>query len=117
VFAKLTLIPATVIIPCVVAICILGAFLETNSLFSVWLMLGFGMLGWVMHRFDYSRITFLIGFVVGPLFELALRQSLIITHSDPRRLLQHPVAVLLLLCAVVLAVYFTKSPRSEGPAG
>ena len=52
------------------AICILGAFLETKSLFSVWLMLGFGILGWVMHRFDYSRITFLIGFVVGPLFEL-----------------------------------------------
>ena len=36
-----------------------------------------------MHRFDYSRITFLIGFVVGPLFELSLRQSLIITRSDP----------------------------------
>lgn len=116
VFAKLTRIPATVIIPCVIAICILGAFLETKSLFSVWLMLGFGVLGWVMHRFDYSRITFLIGFVVGPLFELSLRQSLIITHSDPLRLLQHPVALALMVFAVVVAVYFTMSPRNE-PAG
>ncbi len=117
VFAQLTRIPATVIIPCVIAICIVGAFAETKSLFSVWLMLGFGVLGWVMHRYDYSRITFLIGFVVGPLFELALRQSLIITHSDPARLLQHPVALLVLLCAVAVAVYFTKSPHGEGPAG
>ena len=117
VFAKLTRIPATVIIPCVMAICILGAFLETKSLFSVWLMLGFGILGWVMHRFDYSRITFLIGFVVGPLFELALRQSLIITHSDPLRLLQHPSALLLLVFALVVAVFFTVSPRTDGPAG
>jgi putative tricarboxylic transport membrane protein len=117
VFAKLTRIPATVIIPSVVAICILGAYLETKSLFSVWLMLGFGVLGWVMHRYDYSRVTFLIGFVVGPLFELSLRQSLIITHSDPARLLQHPVALLVLLFAVVVAVYFARSHRSEGPAG
>jgi putative tricarboxylic transport membrane protein len=114
-FAQLTRIPATVIIPCVIATCILGAFGETKSFFSVWLMVGFGVLGWVMHRFDYSRITFLIGFVVGPLFELSLRQSLIITHSDPLRLLQHPVALLVLLGAVVVAVYFTKSPRSEEP--
>jgi putative tricarboxylic transport membrane protein len=116
-FAKLTLIPTTVIVPCVIAICVLGAFAETNSLFSVWLMLGFGVLGWVMHRYDYSRITFLIGFVVGPLFELSLRQSLIITHSNPARLLQHPAALALLLCAVVLAVYFTRSPRGEEADG
>lgn len=117
VFAKLTRIPATVIIPTVIAICILGAFLETKSIFSVWLMVGFGILGWVMHRFDYSRITFLIGFVVGPLFELALRQSLIITHSDPLRLLQHPFALALIACALVVAVFFTVSPGPEGPAG
>jgi putative tricarboxylic transport membrane protein len=116
-FAKLTRIPATVIIPCVIAICTLGAFLETKSLFSVWLMVGFGILGWVMHRFDYSRITFLIGFVVGPLFELSLRQSLIITHSDPLRLLQHPVALLLVACAIAVALYFTLAPRTEGPLG
>jgi putative tricarboxylic transport membrane protein len=35
----------------------------------VWLMLGFGVLGYIMHCFDYSRITFLIGFVVGSLTE------------------------------------------------
>ena len=69
-FAQLARIPATVIIPTVTALCILGAYAETKSIFSVWLMVGFAVLGWVMHRYDYSRITFLIGFVVGPLFEL-----------------------------------------------
>jgi putative tricarboxylic transport membrane protein len=110
-FAQLTRIPATVIIPVVTATCVLGAYFETNSVFSVWLMLGSAALGWVMHRFDYSRITFLIGFVVGPLFELALRQSLIITHGDPIRLLQHPVAVLLALCAVAVALTLGVSGR------
>ena len=64
-----------------------------------------------MHRYDYSRITFLIGFVVGPLFELSVRQSLIITHSDPVRLLQHPVALLLVAFAAVVAVLLSRAPR------
>jgi putative tricarboxylic transport membrane protein len=110
-FAQLTRIPATVIIPTVVALCVLGAYAETKSIFSVWLMVGFGALGWVMHRYDYSRITFLIGFVVGPLFELSVRQSLIITHSDPARLLQHPIALLLVAFAAVVAVLLSRAPR------
>jgi putative tricarboxylic transport membrane protein len=88
-----------------------GAYAETKSIFSVWLMVGFAVLGWVMHRYDYSRITFLIGFVVGPLFELSVRQSLIITHSDPVRLLQHPVALLLVAFAAVVAVLLSRAPR------
>ena len=110
-FAQLTRIPATVIIPTVTALCVLGAYAETKSIFSVWLMVGFGALGWVMHRYDYSRITFLIGFVVGPLFELAMRQSLIITRSDPIRLLQHPIALLLVGFAAVVAVLLSRAPR------
>jgi putative tricarboxylic transport membrane protein len=110
-FARLARIPATVIIPTVTALCILGAYAETKSIFSVWLMVGFAVLGWVMHRYDYSRITFLIGFVVGPLFELSVRQSLIITHSDPVRLLQHPVALLLVAFAAVVAVLLSRAPR------
>ena len=74
------------------------------------------MLGWVMHRFNYSRITFLIGFVVGPLFELAVRQSIIITHADPLRMLQHPVALALVACALVVATTFSLAPRSESSA-
>jgi putative tricarboxylic transport membrane protein len=114
-FAKLTRVPATVIIPSVVALCVLGAYAETKSLLAVWLMVGFAALGWVMHRYDYSRITFLIGFVVGPLFELSVRQSLIITHSDPMRLLQHPIAVVLLACAVAVGAIFTLGPRGREP--
>jgi putative tricarboxylic transport membrane protein len=110
-FAQLARIPATVIIPTVTALCILGAYAETKSIFSVWLMVGFAVLGWVMHRYDYSRITFLIGFVVGPLFELSVRQSLIITHSDPARLLQHPIALLLVAFAAVVAVLLSRAPR------
>ena len=110
-FAKLARVPATIIIPLVMALCMVGAWLESRSLFAVQVMLGFAVLGYLMHRFDYSRVTFLVGFVVGPLFELSLRQSLIITGADPAALLRYPAALVLLGVAVVAAVLFSRRER------
>lgn len=116
-FAQLTRVPQTVIIPGVVALCVLGAYAESRSMFAVWLMFGCGLIGYVMHLFDYSRVTFLIGFVVGAQFELSLRQALIITKGDPARLLQHPAALMLLTLSVAAAVAFTRRPRATSGGG
>ena len=105
-FAQLTRVPATVIIPVVTVLCLVGAYLESKSIFAVQLMIGFAVLGYLMHRFDYSRVTFLIGFVIGPQFELSLRQSIIISRGDITMLAQHPLAAGVLMVAIGTGIYF-----------
>lgn len=109
-FAQLTRVPVKYIIPVVVVLCMVGSYLETRSMFSVQMMFGCGVLGYLMHRFDYSRITFLIGFVVGPLFELSLRQTMIITYGQPQALLNHPVALGIVLVSVLALISFLRKP-------
>ena len=94
-------------------LCVAGAYLESHSVFAVGVMFGFAVLGYVMHRFDYSRVTFLVGFVVGPLFELSLRQSIIITQGSPAALLHHPAALLLMLVSLVAAVLFVRGSMNR----
>jgi len=113
-FARLTKVPPGIIIPAVTALCVTGAYLENHAVFDVWIMLGFTVLGYVMHRYDYSRVTFLIGFVVGPMFELALRQSLIITQGRLQALAHYPTAIVLLLLALISAVLFAR--RRQTPS-
>jgi putative tricarboxylic transport membrane protein len=110
-FAKLTQVPATVIIPLVSVLCIVGSYLETHSFFSVWMMAGFSFLGYLMHRFNYSRITFLIGFIIGPMFELSLRQSIIITSGDNLVFLHYPFATAIVIASIFAAVMFIRNPR------
>ncbi len=50
-------------------------------------------------------MTFLIGFVIGPQFELSLRQTLIVTDRDPAALLTHPIALAILAVAVLGALF------------
>ena len=110
-FARVTLVPARFIIPFVVLFCVVGTYLERDTVFAVFAMLALGLLGFVMQRFGYSVVTFLIGFVIGPLFELSLRQALIVTNHSPLAVLDHPIALGFLIAALGSLVLFLRTKR------
>jgi putative tricarboxylic transport membrane protein len=92
-FAFVVSLPARYIHPALVLLCICGAFLLEQSLFAVGLMLGFALLGYVMRKLDFSVVAFLIAFILGPLFEDALRQTMVLFRDNPQGLLQRPIAM------------------------
>jgi putative tricarboxylic transport membrane protein len=62
-------------------------------MFAVCLMVGFAIVGYVMRKLDYSIVAFLIAFILGPLFEDALRQTLVLFGDRPQDLLTRPIAL------------------------
>jgi putative tricarboxylic transport membrane protein len=103
-FAKIIQAPDTMISPVVVLLCIGGAYVEGGGMFNVYLMMVFAFVGYFMKKFDFSFVTFLVGFILGPMMELTLRQSLILTDNNPAKLLDHPIAIVFLVLAVVSVV-------------
>lgn len=99
-FAKIIQAPDTMISPIVVLLCVVGAYVEGGGMFGVYLMLAFAFVGYFMKKLDFSFVTFLVGFILGPMFELSLRQSLILTDANPAKLIDHPIAIVFLLLAV-----------------
>jgi putative tricarboxylic transport membrane protein len=114
-FASVTKVPIRVIIPFIMVFCVVGTFLERDTVFSVFAMIALGTLGFVMQRYGYSVVTFLIGFVIGPLFELSLRQALIVTNHDIGQVIRHPIAMVFLIAALIAAAAFLR-PKSGVPA-
>ncbi|MBN7776421.1 tripartite tricarboxylate transporter permease [Nitratireductor aquimarinus] len=107
-FARIGSVPAVIIIPTVIVFCTLGSFLEHHAMFSVYAMVVLGVVGYFMQRYGYSVVTFLIGFVIGPLFELSLRQSIIVTNHKLEAVLHHPIAIGFLVTSVAAAIFFIK---------
>ena len=70
--------------PPILALCIAGVYSQANSVEDCWLLVGFGVLGWLMKRYDWSTAPMILGLVLGPLFETALRQSLTLSHGSGR---------------------------------
>ena len=95
-------VPKSIVLPVVIVLCIAGVYIPSNSWFDVGVMFAFGALGLAMRRAGYSIVCLVIGFLLGPMFELSLRQTLLMYKMDLSILLTSPISLIFL----VLTAYF-----------
>ncbi len=100
VFARIVQISPALVMPVVVFLCCVGAYLQGGGVFGIGVMVIFGVIGFFAKKYDFSFVTFLIGFVIGPSFELSLRQSLGLVKTF-NELLDHPVALVFGVLAII----------------
>jgi putative tricarboxylic transport membrane protein len=100
-FARLLKVPYRWLYPPILALCIAGVYSQANSVEDCWLLVAFGALGWLMKRYDWPAAPMVLGLVLGPLFETALRQSLTISHGSGAIFLTRPISAVLLAFALV----------------
>lgn len=106
-WAKLLLIPKPQLYAGITLFCGLGIFATSGAVFDLLLLLGVGLLGFLMRRFGYPLAPLMIGMVLGPLAESSLRDALLSSGGSPGVLVGSPITIviyLLLLGAVALAV-------------
>lgn len=104
-FASLTKVPAKILIPVVTAIMFIGAYSLNNSLFDIFMLLFFGVLGFIFKYLGYSATPLLVGLVLGPVFEKSLRQGLIMADGNFMFFLQRPISGTLLAVAALIVVW------------
>ncbi len=102
-FAAILRVPFSVIAPIIMVICAIGSFTVKNAIFDVWMMVVFGILGYLFKKLDLPMAPTVLALVLGPLIERSLRTSLEISGGDPTVFFTRPIsAVLLTLAAVIL---------------
>jgi putative tricarboxylic transport membrane protein len=82
VFIKVLKTPFTILAPVIFVLCLIGGYAPTQDLHDVWLMIVFGIVGYLMRKLDYPLAPAVLAIVLGPLAEPALRQSLIISNGE-----------------------------------
>jgi putative tricarboxylic transport membrane protein len=108
-------IPYPLLGPAIIVICVIAAYGVRNSLFDVWIMLGFGLLGYAMRKLKFPAIPLIIALILGDRLENALRQSLTLSRGSLLVFVASPIAVAFLAAAAVsigLSLYYRY--RSEG---
>ncbi|KAA5834250.1 tripartite tricarboxylate transporter permease [Saccharopolyspora hirsuta] len=104
VFAQLLRIPYGYLYPLILFTSFVGAYAIDNNLFSVWLVLVFGVLGYGMKRFDLPMAPLVVGVVIGALFEKALVQSSALLDGNLWLLATQPITVSILAAALLLLI-------------
>ena len=104
-FVNLLRIPYSYLYPLIIMFCVIGVYEVNHSIVDVWIMLIMGALGYGLKKFGFDPAPLVLGLVIAPLFEMSLRQSLIMSNGNWLIFLQRPIALtLVVVCAVLLAM-------------
>ncbi len=115
IFAQVLRIPVHVLFPIILGIAIVGVYSISNTMLHVWLLAGFGLLGFIMSRLGFPSAPLILGFVLGDTMERALRQSLMMSQGDLTILVSRPIsAVLLAMAALIVLIPLARGLRHSG---
>ena len=114
-WAQLLRVPYRVLFPVVLLLCVVGSYSANRNVFDLWVMLVFGVGGYLLRKLEYDLAPFVIAFVLAPLLEQSLRQALVMSPDGAMILLQRPVTALLLAAGAVLAALMLR--RKKRPLG
>ncbi|HAM55200.1 MAG TPA: transporter, partial [Candidatus Rokubacteria bacterium] len=117
-WVQLLRVPYRILFPVILLLTVIGTYSINHNIFDVWVMIGFGLTGYVLRKLEYELAPLVLALVLGPLLEQALRQSLIMSSGSPAIFLTRPITgALMLLAAVLVIVLVSGRRRSRREAG
>jgi len=101
-WVKLISVPYRFLYPAILVFCVIGLFSIQNQTFEIYTAALFGLFGYLLMRMKCEPAPLLLGFVLGPMLEVNLRRTLLLSRGDPSVLLTHPISAAMLGIAVLL---------------
>lgn len=103
-WASILRFPYYVIYPAILLISVVGVYSVHGSIFDVWMLMLFGIVGYVMRKVDIPAPPLVLAFVLGPIAERAFRHSLVMSQNSLDIFVTRPLSLALLVIALVLLV-------------
>jgi putative tricarboxylic transport membrane protein len=104
IFSRLLMLPNWILVPGILVLSVVGVYSTHASVVSILLMLGIGVLGWVLRKLGFDMAPLILGFVLGKVMEVNLRNALAISGGDPSILFQSWISITLWVLAAAVAV-------------
>jgi putative tricarboxylic transport membrane protein len=103
-WVKVLKIPYPILFPFILLFCLVGVYTVNDSIFDIYLMIFFGIFGYLSRKFDFEAAPFILAVVLGPMMETAFRQSVIMSQGEFTIFLSRPLSGVILGIAILLLV-------------
>jgi len=97
-------IPYRILFPLILLFCIIGVYSLNYNIWEVVIMVIFGLVGYLMRKFEYEPAPFVFALLLGPMIENALRQSLIISEGSFGIFFTRPISLVLMIVGIILFI-------------
>lgn len=105
IFAAILRIPFSIIAPVILVICAIGAYTVANSMFHVWLMLIFGVVGYVFNKLGYPLAPLVLAIVLGSRAEESFRQSMLSSQGSLSIFWANPLVATIMGLGIAMLIW------------
>jgi len=115
IWVKVLKIPYGILFSLIILFCLIGSYTINNSLTDMYIMIIFGVMGYLMKKFDYEATPLILALVLGPMIENALARSMIISRGSFLVFFQRPISAIFLGMAllILLSSFLSKKKLGE----
>ena len=113
IWVKVLKVPYYILFPMILLLCVVGVYSVNNSVIDIYLMILFGLFGYLMRKLDLELAPLIMAFILGPILETALRQSLSISGGSFSIFFSRPISLLCIFATVGLLVFQICSYRKR----
>jgi putative tricarboxylic transport membrane protein len=103
-WVKLLKVPYRILMPLILLFCLIGSYSINNNIVDVIIMIIFGIVGYILKKFDYEAAPLMLAFILGPLLEKSFRQSLIMSDGKFSIFFIRPISAAALSIGVLVLV-------------
>ncbi len=119
IFSKVATAPTKILLPIISIMCLIGGYSVRNSMFDVYLMIGFGIIGFISKKFHLPTIPIVIGLVLGPMLEINFRLTLKMFKGELSGIFIKPIVITFILLSIFMPIFsaLIKRQKREIPDG
>jgi putative tricarboxylic transport membrane protein len=103
-WVKVLKVPYGILMPLILLFCLIGAYSLGNNIYDVVIMVIFGIVGYILRKFEYEEAPLVLAFILGPIMETAFRRSLIMSNGKFSIFWTRPISAACLIIAVLLFI-------------
>jgi len=103
-WVRILRIPYSLLFPLVLLFCLIGVYSLNNNSVEIIVMVFFGILGYLMKKFEYEAAPLVFALVLCPILENAFRQSLMMSYGDLTVFFTRPISLVFMLTGILLFV-------------
>jgi len=105
VFVSVLRTPQTILMPLILVLTIVGSYSLNNNMMDVWVMVVFGIVGYLTKKYNYPAAPLILGLVLGPIAEINFVRGASLAQGDLTVFLTRPISLVLLVCAFLSVIF------------
>jgi putative tricarboxylic transport membrane protein len=105
IFIKLLKVPMHYLFPVILVMCVIGAFTINNRMFDVWVLVGTGIVGYLLTQNGFSLPPIILGYILGPIIESNYRTAILASRGNFLDVFTRPISVFLLILGLLFLLW------------